>query len=56
MMINFFYNISRIVRWILKYYGGLNKNGLVPSRQQVIVWTDDDPMQWCIYAPPALMT
>ena len=29
MAINFFYNISRIVRWIFKQYGSLNKNTLI---------------------------
>ena len=25
-------------------------NGLVPNRRQVIIWTNDDPVQWHIYA------
>ena len=29
MAINFFYNFSRIVRWIFKRYGSLNKNTLI---------------------------
>ena len=27
-------------------------NGLVPNRQQTIIWTNADPVGWCIY--PAL--
>ena len=25
-------------------------NGLAPSRQQTIIWTNADPVHWCIYA------
>ena len=25
------------------------ENGLVPNRQQVLIWIDDDIVSWCIY-------
>ena len=25
-------------------------NGLVPNRQQAIIWSNADPVRWCIYA------
>ena len=27
-------------------------NGLVPNRQQAIIWTNADPVHWCIYSAP----
>ena len=29
-------------------------NGLAPNRWQAITWTNDDPVQWLIYASPGL--
>ena len=25
-------------------------NGLAPNKQQVMIWTNADPIHWCIYA------
>ena len=29
-------------------------NDLAPKRRQAITWTNDDPVQWSIYASPSL--
>ena len=32
----------------------VSDNGLVPTRRQVIVWSNDDPVHWRIYASPGI--
>ena len=29
-------------------------NGLAPNRRQIIIWTNADPIPWCIYAALAV--
>ena len=26
-------------------------NGMAPNKRQAIIWTNADPIHWCLYAP-----
>ena len=32
--------------------GPIDNNPALPNRQQAIIWTNADPIHWCIYAAP----
>ena len=37
-----------------QYFSIGSDNGLAPNRRQAIIWTNDDPVQRCIYASLSL--
>ena len=44
-------NFSQIFTEVCSYFSIGSDHGLVPNKQQAIIWSKDGEAYWCIYVP-----
>ena len=41
-------------KFLINYISTGSGNDLVPNRKQAVIWANDNPVDWCIYASAGL--